>query len=366
MKLSHLNPAQKKRVCAFIALLSALYLAVTVMFGSILYTSKTSSAASHADRMDETSYEQDYPDGDYTEVEIGCYIESIRNVSMADSSFEAVFYLWFTWEGDADFSPGDSFQIVSGSIVDKTLVSEHYDDGQNYQRYKVTASIDKYYNLTRFSLEDHMLNIYIEDTTRDGAVLRYVADTEETNISSRVSVPGFDLYDGISSIVKPHVYHSSYSSPSAADGSDRVFSQYIIAVPIVRESVSFYLRVLIPYVLSVLLALAALFSHKTDADSLGLSGCAFFGVVANAYVVSSLIPANGGGFGLLDMINVVSLMSVLMVVAVSLFSLNARHNLAEREEEDNGYLRAIDMSAFFVIGLGYLLFNIVLPFCAMM
>ncbi len=366
MKLKQLEPAQQKKVYLFIFAIVAIYLVVTVFFGATLYNSKVSSAETHADRMDETVYDAEYPDGDYTEVLVGTYIESIRNVSMVDSSFEAVFYIWFSWEGDEAFSPGDSFQIVSGSIDNKELVSEHYDDGQNYQRYKVTATVDKYYNLTRFSLEDHMLNIYIEDTTRDGSALRYVADTEQTNISSRVSISGFDIYEAISSVVKPHVYHSTYSSPSAADGEDRVFSQYIVGVSIVRESVSFYLRVLIPYVLSVLLALFALFSHRTDADSLGLSGCAFFGVVANAYVVSSLIPSNGGGFGLLDMINMVSLMSVLLVVAVSLFSLNARHTLAEAEQEDNGFLRAIDLGAFFAIGAGYLIFNIVLPFCAMM
>ncbi|MFI3176039.1 MAG: hypothetical protein R3Y67_00940 [Eubacteriales bacterium] len=366
MKLNNLDPSQKKKVCAFVICLTGVYLLLTIIFGSMLYNSKISSAESHENRMDPTVYDAEYPEGDYVEVTVGSYIESIRNVSMADSSFEAVFYIWFVWEGEEEFSPGDHFQIVSGAIEEKELVSEHYDDGQNYQRYKVTATLDKYYNLDRFSLEDHMLNIYIEDTTRDGSALRFVADTEETTISSRVSIPGFTIYEDIATVVKPHVYHSTYSSPSAVDGEDRVFSQYIMGISIARENASFYLRVLIPYVLSVLLALFALFSHRTDADSLGLSGCAFFGVVANAYVVSSLIPANGGGFGLLDMINMISLLSVLIVVAVSLFSLNARHTLEESGEEDNGFLRAIDLGAFISIGVGFLVFNLVLPFCAML
>ncbi len=305
-----------------------------------------------------------YPDGDYTEVSIGMYVESLRNVSIADSSFEAVFYLWFSWVGEKEFSPGDSFQIVGGEISEKAVVSEHYDGNENYQRYKVTATIDKFYDLTRFSLEDHMINIYIEDTTRDGAKLRYVADTEETNISSRVEVPGFEVYDGIHSTVKPHSYKSTYSSPSADGADERVFSQYIIGIPINRTDIGFFLRIIIPYFLSVLLGLFSLFSHKTDADSLGLSGASFFGVVANAYVVSALIPANGGGFGITDMINAMSLMSVIFVVIMSLYSLNARSKL--EEGEDNTFLHSIDRAAFFGIGIGYTLFVIILPLSAML
>ncbi len=364
MNFNQLQSKQKKFVTMVFLAFIGVYIAATSVFGVILNNDKTHAMQSHADRMDPTVTSTEYPEGDYTEVKVGTYVESIRNVSIADSAFEAVFYLWFSWEGEQDFSPGDKFQIVGGEISEKSVVSEHYDNGQNYQRYKVTATMDKYYNLTRFSLEDHMLNIYIEDTTRDASRLRFVADTEQTNISSRVNIPGFEVYDGIHSTVKPHSYKSTYSSPSAADGEDRVFSQYIVGIPINRIDVGFFLKIIIPYFLSVLLGLFSLFSHKTNADSLGLSGASFFGVVANAYVVSSLTPPNGGGFGLTDMINSVSLMSVIFVVVMSLYSLNKRSKLTDGEESH--FLRAIDIAAFFGIGLGYTIFTVVLPLCAML
>ncbi len=354
---------QKKVVLLIFGLIIAIYVVITSVFGAILYNNKIEAGEKHAERVDPTITSATYPEGEYTEVEIGMYVESIRNVSIADSSFEAVFYLWFTWEGDSDFSPGESFQIVGGQIEEKEVVSEHYEDeGTNYQRYKVTAVVDKYYDLTRFSLENHMMNIYIEDTTRDGAKLRYVSDTEETNISSRVQIPGFEVYDGIYSTVKPHSYKSTYSSPNAEGAEERVFSQYVIGIPIVREDFGFFLRIVVPYFLSVLLGLFSLFSHKTDADSLGLSGASFFGVVANAYVVSALVPPNGGGFGMTDMINAVSLMTVILIVAMSLYSLNKRNH--EEEGEKSGYLRSIDLAAFFAIAIGYILFSTIIPICA--
>ncbi len=362
--LKKLNLAQKKSVWLVFIALTLIYVVITGTFGFILHNNKIEAANKHAERVDPTITSATYPEGDYKEVEIGMYVESIRNVSIADSSFEAVFYLWFSWEGETSFSPGDTFQIVGGQIEEKEVVSEHYEDGgHNYQRYKVTAIVDKYYDLTRFSLEDHMMNIYIEDTTRDGAKLRYVADTDETNISSRVQIPGFEVYDGIHSAVKPHSYKSTYSSPSADGADERVFSQYIVGIPIEREDIGFFLRIIVPYFLSVLLGLFSLFAHKTDADSLGLSGASFFGVVANAYVVSALVPPNGGGFGMTDMINAVSLMSVIFIVMMSLYSLNKRNQL--EEGEDSEHLRAIDLAAFFAITIGYTLFSIIIPICAM-
>ncbi len=355
-------PKERRRVVFGVAGgLFLVYFIFNIVFGSMLFENKMHAAESHADRVDPAVVSATYPEGDYTEVLVGMYIESLRNVSIADSSFDAVFYLWFSWEGEKDFNPGESFQLVGGEITEKTMVSERSTDDEHYQRYKVTATLDKQYDLTRFSLEDHMLNIYIEDTTRDGSRLRYVADVEQTNISSRAKIPGFTVSSDIQSAVKPHSYKSTYSSPGAS-GEDRVFSQYIIGIDIQRSDLGFFLRILIPFVLSVLLGLYSLFSHRTDADSLGLSGASFFGVVANAYVVSSMIPANGGGFGLLDMINVISLCSVILVVTISLYSLNARSKLGE--DGDDGVLRAIDTGAFIAIGAGYLLTCIVLPLCA--
>ncbi len=356
--LKKLNKKQAKIIKLIFCAISLIYLLFIVIFGSMMYDSKTHSVESHADRMDASVTDVEYPEGEYIDVSVGMYVEALRNISIADSSFETVFYVWFSWEGDKAFSPGDSFQIVGGSIEDKELVSEHYDGNENYQRYKVTAVLDKYYNLTRVSLESHMLNIYIEDTTRDGAKLRYVPDTENTNMSSRVSIPGFEVDGSIQTVSKPHEYKSTYDSPNA-NGEYRVFSQYIAGIEIVRSDLGFFLKVLIPFVLSVGLALLALFSHKTDSDSLGLSGAAFFGVVANAYVVQSIVPSNGGTFGILDMLNIISLFTVILVVLISIVSLNLRN-----KDEDSNFCRAIDIASFISISVGYILFIIIVPLLA--
>ena len=77
----------------------------------------------------------------------------------------------------------------------------------------------KFFNTTRVPLDDHMLNIYVEDTARDASVLRYVMD-KTSNVRSRVKVPGYAI-SGFSSVVKAHTYKTTYGDPRATEGKAR-------------------------------------------------------------------------------------------------------------------------------------------------
>ncbi|MDD3225768.1 MAG: hypothetical protein PHX70_13900 [Clostridium sp.] len=201
-----------------------------------------------------------------------------------------------------------------------------------------------------------MLNIYIEDKQHDGASINYVVD-ENSGISSRVKIPGFKVTN-FKEVVKPHEYKSTFSSPSS-NAANRVFSQYALAVSINRGDFGFYLKIFLPFLLSVSLGLIVLRlkSDLIDART-GLAGAAFFGVVANAYVVSTFIPSDGGAFGILDILNFISLLSVLLIVAVSILS----HKLCIDGEETE-FTKALDKTVFYSIIIGYSILSVVLPFC---
>jgi hypothetical protein len=343
-------------VCALFIL--AIYAGLAAYFGTSMADSRKQSATTHRDRMDATKTDVAYPPrrSEFTEVKVGTYLENIRNLSIADSSFAADFYIWFSWHGDKELDPGELFQIVGGTIDSKELSSEHYlEEGSNYQRYKVSATIDKVFDTTRFSLEDHMLNIYIEDKKNDGAKINYVTD-ENSAISSRVKIPGFRVTQ-FQSTVKPHEYKSTFSSPNA-NGMNRVFSQYVIGISIARADLGFFLKVYFPYLLSVALGLVVLWTRSELIDArTGLGGASFFGVVANAYVVSTFVPANGGVFGLLDVLNVTSLVSVFLIVSASIASYNLFHRLDKPELSV-----ALDRVVFFTVTFGYLCVSAVLLF----
>jgi hypothetical protein len=359
-KLMKITKKQKKGLIVCAILILAVYVAFTIYFGLFMSNAREQSSLDHKKRMDVTQVDAKYPPQkpEFTEVKIGSYLENIRNASIADSSFSADLYIWFSWLGNKDLNPGDTFQIVGGRIDSKELSSEHYlDDGNNYQRYKITVTLDKVFDTTRFSLEDHMLNIFIEDKKNDGATLNYIVDDNNSAISSRLKIPGYRVTN-FQKVVKPHEYKSTFSSPSA-NGLNRVFSQYAIAISINRTDWGFYWKIFLPYLLSVALGLIVLWTKPDLIDArTGLGGASFFGVVANAYVVNSLVPANGGTFGLLDVLTLSSLISVFLIVAASILS----YNLYAKQEKPELSI-VFDRVVFFSITLGYLLLSFVLPFC---
>jgi hypothetical protein len=358
-KLMRITKKQKTGLIVCAILILAVYIGLTIYFGLFMSNAREQSSIDHKKRMDVTQVDAKYPPQkpNFNEVKVGSYLENIRNLSIADSSFSADLYIWFSWLGDKDLNPGDTFQIIGGKMDSKELSSEHYlDDGNNYQRYKTTVTIDKVYDTTRFSLEDHMLNIFIEDKKNDGAALNYVVG-DDSAISSRVNIPGYRVTN-FQKVVKPHEYKSTFSSPNA-NGLNRVFSQYAIAISINRTDWGFYFKIFFPYLMSVALGLVVLWTKPELIDArTGLGGASFFGVVANAYVVSSLVPPNGGTFGLLDVLTISSLISVFLIVAASILS----YNLYAKQEKPELSI-VFDRVVFFSITLGYLLLSFILPFC---
>jgi hypothetical protein len=57
------------------------------------------------------------------QVKVGMYLDSIASISILESTWKPVFYIWFRWTGE-DLLPGESFNLVSGSISSKEKLSE--------------------------------------------------------------------------------------------------------------------------------------------------------------------------------------------------------------------------------------------------
>ena len=85
----------------------------------------------------------------------------------------------------------------------------------------------------RVPLDDHMLNIYVEDAVNDVGRLRYVADSA-SNVSSRVKIPGYNI-TGFSNVVKPHTYKTTYGDPRMAEGKHTTFRQERTAAMTLRS-----------------------------------------------------------------------------------------------------------------------------------
>ena len=98
-------------------------------------------------------------------VTAGIYLNRIPTVSLAEGTWSVDFYIWFSWVG-ADIDPGETFAVVDGEILGKTLIERAERQGRQYARYYIQASISKPFDGSRFPRDEHLLTIAIEDQKR--------------------------------------------------------------------------------------------------------------------------------------------------------------------------------------------------------
>ena len=341
------------------------YILIAVLVVYIIDGEKEKANRNHALRMSPDAVEPGKtppdplpPNTNFKTVHVGIYLDGIENLSIVESYWTPTFYIWFRWKGDKALDPGKYFRIVDGKIEKQDLQTSYITpDGTNYELYKVVARVSKFFNTTRVPLDDHMLNIYVEDSANDVAHMRYVADSS-SGISSRVKVSGYNI-TGMSTVVKPHTYKTSYGDPRVTEGQRNTFSEFNYAVTIKRNGIGFFLKLFVGLYAGVLLTFCSFFIHASDTGSrYALPSASYFGVIANAYMANSLLPSSGH-FGLADLVTAIGLFTITLSVVASLISVY--YYLIKKEEI---FSHELDMVSLKYIGVGFIAVNILLPVCA--
>lgn len=149
--------------------------------------------------------------------------------------------------------------------------------------------ISKFFDVTRFPVEEHLLTICLElaGSRRDQVIL--VADEAHCGVSSRVHLPAFQIARQ-AAVEKPHAYQSSLGDPRLSAGHRTLRSQFRYGIWLRRDGWGFGWKLFQGLYASLAVALAALFIKPTAVDPrFGLGVGAFFTTIANSYVTSALL-----------------------------------------------------------------------------
>jgi len=352
----------RRWLTAWACFLAVLFLAAGVFLFQTMRANQKAAAERHAVRLDANADEPGVaaadralpPDAKPTLVTAGIYVDRILELSVKDVSWTVEFFLWFRWRGDT-LQTCEEFQVVDGTVESRDKEEDETIAGERYQRFRVVAKITKFFDVTRFPCDEHLLTIAIElPGHRRGEVL-FVADTEGSSVSSRVKVPAYNLKPAVV-LEKPHSYKTARGDPRLQQGAKSTYSQLRIGVGIERAGWGLYFKLFQSLYIAILLALLAFFIRPTEVDPrFGLGVGALFAGVANAYVISSLVP-DTGVMALADIVNGVGIGVILLTVIQSTISL---HLYSVRGAEAAS--RAFDRISFAVILPGYIFLNVLLP-----
>lgn len=360
------TPARSKYFLAVWSLfLASLFLTAGIYLIQLVRANQQAASQRHAARINPTADEPGVTSADRElpaniksiEVFGGIYVDRVSELSVKDVSWTVEFFLWFRWSGD-EIKTCEGFQVVDGSIEKQELEEDETINGVRYQRFRVSAKITKFFDVTRFPCDDHLLIIAIEHAAHQRRNLTFVPDRENSSVSSRVGVPGFQL--GASTVLeKPHSYKTTRGDPRLETGTKSTYSQLRMGIPIDRGGWGLFFKMFQSLFVAVVLALLAFFIRPTEVDPrFGLGVGALFAAVANAYVISSLVP-DTGELALPDIINGVGIGVILLTVVQSTISL---HLFASRGQELLS--RRFDRLSFAVILPCYIAFNVALPLAA--
>ena len=296
--------------------------------------------------------------GHADEVKVGIFVNRLGEFDVRDGKWSADFDIWFRWS-DPRLRPGDTFQIVNGETTHRERVEVQAGPTEQYERYRVQAKLEAFFDPSRHPFGDEAVSIQVEDGGRGAYEVRYVADDRASGIS-RLGTPHELVVERSLATVKYYEYESSLGHARASPGEPEIHSRFIFAIVGTFPGWPLHLKNFQALFASVAIALIVFFIRPTHVDprfGLGV-GAAFASITNNILVVASVPTVDR--FTLTAMVNSVGLATIFMTLVESAISLYLLDTLGREK-----LYRLLDRCSFVVFLVGYVTLNVVFPMAAL-
>lgn len=369
--MSKLTRKGKILIAIWAVFLIAFFAIITSFSEGVISDDRSGSEARHIVRMNGEKFECCGPENteDAKEVTVGLYLDHIVELSTKNTSWTVDFYVWFDWT-DSTISPGENFQVIEGEILSSKLLDSSHVDNEHYELYRVVANITKFFNVMRYPRDNHLLTISIESRMHDCAAMKFVADIENSQVSSRLKPPGYvvtkdshfnkllkergyNIKGEIMLTTKQHKYKTNRGNPDSKEGESAVYDQVIFGVEISHPDWGLYNKMFLSLFASVAISFLVFFM-KPGADRVGLGIGAFFAAVASSYITTSELP----GVGILTLCDIINILGLLTIFLTVLSSVIVKQ-IASKEERA-AFAKIFNAVSLGLFVVGYVVSNVII------
>ncbi len=229
------------------------------------------------------------------QVRTGIYLANLYGMNMEEHSFYADFYIWFKWRGDIDptnieFVNAIEKWSMNNATFDGDSTPVVLKDGTKYKIFRIEARFFHPFSLNRFPLDQHQLDIQIENPEYPIEELIYVPDTNSALIRQTLSLVGWEN-KGCRLDTKLHDYGTNFGNPE--ENAQR-YSNLTFSITLARPFSYFLLKMLLPLFVVMLVSIGALLLHPDHMDtrsSLPIGGLLTAVFLQQSY--SGALPAVG-------------------------------------------------------------------------
>jgi hypothetical protein len=190
-------------------------------------------------------------------VKIGFYPVSVHQLDIADNTYYIDTYVWLRWKGAID--PTKTIEFVN--MVEDWNRQQAFlfakpkteADGSTYQIMRVEGLFVQPFSLADYPLDRQRLSIKVEDQTYGIDQLAYVIDTVDSGVGDLVRIPGWNL-NGWKAETFAHDYQTDFGDKD----TPQTYSMAQFSIEISRPANFFLWKLLLPLVMVIVAAVAAL------------------------------------------------------------------------------------------------------------
>jgi hypothetical protein len=291
-----------------------------------------------------------YADADPTTMTVGVYVNHIYGVDIKGSQFNVDFYVWFRWRGAPDLKPLDTFELANGRITSKSGVSKRDDGEAHYASCRVLATITKFWDLRRFPLDDHTLELVIEDSDHDARSLVYAGDTDNAGVSPDLQVPGWVVVRGHGEVIT-HTYHTNYGDITLPTGRPSSYARYVFGVDVQRPGYGRFIKVFFGLFIAVLISWCGFHVRpKESSPRVSLGVGATFAAAAVTVAINNSLP-DTNTVTMADKLIMLTLGIIVASVAQTIIALALVARGKDRIQQRLDRASAIGFPVFYVVML---------------
>jgi hypothetical protein len=202
------------------------------------------------------------------QVKVGVYLMNLYGLDMNNHSFYADFYIWFKWKGSIDptkieFVNSIEKWSVNNAAFDGDSTPVKLKDGYKYKIFRVESRFFHTFLLNRFPLDEHDLDIQIENPEFPADSLVYVPDTNAADIRKTLHLVGWNQ-SNCRLVNTIHDYKTDFGNPQE---NARKYSNIAFMVSLSRPFSYFLLKMLLPIFIVMVVSISALFAHPSYIDT---------------------------------------------------------------------------------------------------
>lgn len=291
------------------------------------------------------------------EAHCGVYLMNLYDLNVSEYSFYADFYVWMKWKGER-YPLGIEFvnavEKWGFTQLDFSDTVQVLPDGSNYGGMRIEGRFFHSFDLRRFPLDRHELDIRMEHIDYPLDSLVFLPDEQDDLFRKDFAIPGWKI-EGAKLETHSNFYDTDFGDPTYGESS---YSNFTFKLIIARPLSYFLLKLLLPLLVVIIASLGGLLIHPNYIDARislpigGLLSCVF---LQQSY--SSALP----DVGYMVLMDKIYLVSYMLIAAIMLRIILVGNRLSRKKGFDANTLFRKDRrySGWFflayLVGIGLLI-----------